>query len=548
MIQDLKKTTNRLIDQARKIKQTGTTGAYREEFTTIENKLKEIEDIIAGANVTESDVVAVDRLIQALRNELTNTQQQLESLSNRMEETKGRTTDANLALSSLKNAAKQLELDTNNIKENMTALQEANVEGAFNLTRDAQRRSALAQQKVVGTNSIVTASAGKRADTEDMLNKFGSRYNQSFTTNEKGLDGLVKIIQGLEQGVPDINHLVCDGQGTVTTCDPLCGGAGCNKCGGISCGQGATTLAGNALDLAQQSKETLDAMQDKARKELEGILNAKTKSDEALRQAILAYEKSLQARNTSQETTISLQSLLDEIDKFLAEEGAKPAEIRTLAEQCLAMEMSLTPDQILGLARQINETMAGITNIAGILVETAGPMARANVLKGRADAAKQRADEILDTAKQVLDALQRAKEAQDKAQEAIRKATRDIDGAQGDLTLIATESEAAAALSAKAQDELTKLQDRLDNLKKKFTQNELNVRTAAKEAELAGKLAENAANNATALESRFATAKAALDQKAKDSGANKQRAERLRERAEALAKAATIKFKELQGR
>lgn len=53
------------------------------------------------------------------------------------------------------------------------------------------------------------------------------------------------------------------------------------------------------------------------------------------------------------------------------------------------MEMSLTPDQILDLARQINATMAGITNIDSILLSTAGDLAQAQTLKTQADRARQ---------------------------------------------------------------------------------------------------------------------------------------------------------------
>jgi len=60
---------------------------------------------------------------------------------------------------------------------------------------------------------------------------------------------------------------------------------------------------------------------------------------------------------------------------------------------------------------------------------------------------------------------------------------------------------------------------------------------------LAGKLAKDASDGADQLERQFDKAKEALDRKAKDSGANKQRAERLRERARALAEAAAIKYK-----
>lgn len=118
-------------------------------------------------------------------------------------------------------------------------------------------------------------------------------------------------------------------------------------------------------------------------------MGAKVRSDEALRKAIQAYEQSQHAKNTSRDTTTALQQLLDDIDKFLEEDGAKPSEIRTIAEQCLAMEMSLTPDQILDLARQINATMATITNIEDILTKTASDLSQAQSLKSHADRARQ---------------------------------------------------------------------------------------------------------------------------------------------------------------
>lgn len=546
VIQELKDRTDRLVETARRIKTTGTSGAYKDEFAIIEHNLAQVEKVIAGANVTNTDVGSIEKLIQALRSDLDNIQEQLSTLGNRMDEVANRTVEANLGVSHLKSAAKQLESAIYNMRENMTALQEANVEGAFNLTRDAHRRSNAAGVKVASTSGMVNSSANQRHATEELLTGFSSKYNRSSSLNEEGLQGLSKRIKALEDQVPDINQLVCDGRATVSECDALCGGAGCGKCGGISC-KGAATLASDALSLASQSKEKLSEMQDRARKELEGIMAAKSKSDEALKRSIEAYEQSLRARNTSHDTTMALQSLLDEIDKFFSEEASKPAEIRRVAEQCISLEMSLTPEEILNLARQINETMTGITNIESILVATAGNLQLANDLKRRADVAKARADDILGTAKQVLDALEKARAAQGKAEEAIRKAKKDIEGANGDLVAIASETEAAEGLSAKAQEEIALLQDRLDDLKKKFTQNELDVKKASMEASVASQLSRDASLRAGDLESKYSAAKDALDRKAIDSGSNKQRAERLRERAKALAEAANSKFKELQG-
>lgn len=135
------------------------------------------------------------------------------------------------------------------------------MEGAFNLTRDAQKRSTEAQIKVRGTESLTTQSANKRSETDDMLSRYALQYNQSFSSNEQGLAGLARLITDLENNIPQVNNMVCDGRGTVTECDGLCGGAGCGKCGGISCGEGAATLAANALDLGSKSHNELTELQ-----------------------------------------------------------------------------------------------------------------------------------------------------------------------------------------------------------------------------------------------------------------------------------------------
>jgi len=59
-----------------------------------------------------------------------------------------------------------------------------------------------------------------------------------------------------------------------------------------------------------------------------------------------------------------------------------------VAEEVLAMSISLTPEQIRELARQINEAISGLTNIDAILEATRADLARARDLEQRANRAK----------------------------------------------------------------------------------------------------------------------------------------------------------------
>lgn len=59
-----------------------------------------------------------------------------------------------------------------------------------------------------------------------------------------------------------------------------------------------------------------------------------------------------------------------------------------LAEETLAISISLTPEQIRDLAAQINATVKGLTDIEKILNETNDDLNRARRLKERADKAR----------------------------------------------------------------------------------------------------------------------------------------------------------------
>ena len=59
-----------------------------------------------------------------------------------------------------------------------------------------------------------------------------------------------------------------------------------------------------------------------------------------------------------------------------------------IAEEALGMSISLTPEQVQERAREIEETIAGLTDIDSILEATRDDLAKARQLKNRADRAK----------------------------------------------------------------------------------------------------------------------------------------------------------------
>lgn len=63
---------------------------------------------------------------------------------------------------------------------------------------------------------------------------------------------------------------MCDKRGE--PCDPLCGGAGCGVCGGLSCEHGAVTKADRALGVARDAEKAIREKETDAEELLRGVM------------------------------------------------------------------------------------------------------------------------------------------------------------------------------------------------------------------------------------------------------------------------------------
>jgi laminin beta 1 len=299
--------------------------------------------------------------------------------------------------------------------------------------------------------------------------------------------------------------------------------------------------------MGKLAEERLNESKERALAELNRMLESRAKVEEAWRQAQLAHEQVQAAKNGSDRMSGELRDLLQLIDTFLEESNAKPSVIRNLAEQCTALQISLTPEQVLALTRQINETLASLTDIDAILRDTAGDLGLANALRDRADRAKDKADRMLATARKVLSALDEAAAAQSRAEQAIAETLGHVEAANAHLTHVDGDTAEAQKGAAKAQQDVFKLEERLNELKKRYTQNEYDVGKALAEAQAADQLAAEAEKGARTLEARFQKADQLLRQKEAQSGNVKEQAERLKAKAMKLAEDASVKFSTLRG-
>lgn len=384
----LKTETFHLLDKARQIKQTGTTGAYTKQFTQIELNLDEINKILEGQNINKFDLERVQHMIEEAKSNLANLQEALNNHERQLEDTKTNIINVNFKLNALANKSMELELEANQLKNETFALQEANVEGAYNMTKDAQRRSRASRNMVEESSNILTDSQTIRRNTEQLIDQPKGQHNLTYHENDRILRNIQQEISEMENGLPNINNLVCDGFSTIDQCDNLCGGAGCGRCGGISCTHGATTKASTAVELAKKAEKDLQEKDRHVKDELRRIKEAREKSDEALEEAKAAFERIMLAKNTSTNTAVEVNNLLDQIHNFLSDDVAQAKDVREIAEKCRQNTISLDENEIRLLALEINKTIAGLKDIDRILIETRDSLEKAEHLKIKADQVK----------------------------------------------------------------------------------------------------------------------------------------------------------------
>lgn len=161
---------------------------------------------------------------------------------------------SNSSLSGLETKVDALKASATSLKHDAINLQEANVEGALNLTREAKRRSDDSVRRADAVQKLLNESERQRRRIEALLVQISPQINKTKDDVSEALKGLETNINSINGVFPELNSLVCDRAGD--PCDSHCGGAGCGKCGGISC-EGAVTNADNALKIAQDAYDAL---------------------------------------------------------------------------------------------------------------------------------------------------------------------------------------------------------------------------------------------------------------------------------------------------
>ncbi|XP_022829188.1 laminin subunit beta-1 [Spodoptera litura] len=532
LINDLRIQTEYAIGNASKIKVVGATGAYTRDFDEMTKKLSEVENMLQSAKQGQTTVKDLLSNVTSLQNLLAEADEKVKNSNENLNALTSKINLGNVTLEGLRTSIETLKGKTSDLGNNATKLQEANLEGALNLTREAKQRAVKAADDADDVQTIIANTDRQIKNTDRLIEMQYTNFNNTQNENDKKLNDIRDQLSQLESQMPKLNEKMCGQESD--SCD-ICGGAGCGKCGGISCDQGAVTKAEQALDFANKTEFRIKEHELTAEDLFKLISQVKQDTVDVRSRAKDLYSRAFEFKTSAERVTNESQDLTTELKEFLSNTSNTPADVRTLANDILNLSISIEPKEITELSQRINSSVSQLTDIENIIAETKPDLERAKALKLNATTVNKAANLTLEMANKVLDALDEAQAAQDAAENAIDKANSDIEGVKNDLVPIATETEQAQKQANQTKDEVEGLRLRLSDLQKDILKIESDAEQVKQEASDVVSRAEGAEQSARLLRQDFKRTNMSLAERASQTSNSRERAQMLLKRATKLA-------------
>lgn len=261
-----------------------------------------------------------------------------------------------------------------------------------------------------------------------------------------------------------------------------------------------------------------------------------------------AFNYALKAHNMSDNAYKSLSDINNRIRSTLDEDQPTPAMVRDLANEVLAKNIKLKPDEITTLADHIKRIVGSLTDSEKILADTRDDFNLAQEVKERANRTKENAIEKKDLANKVVILLNDAQRAQDRAQVAIDQAERDVNRSKQDLEEIAEVTKGAQMQANSTTQMVDSLDARLKQLQTQSVRNDfvLNQEIGI-EARNVGIETEKVDKKTKKLAREYKKADESLDSTVNKSKGNILRAKKLLQKASELTADTSTKLKDLSG-
>ncbi|CAF89550.1 unnamed protein product [Tetraodon nigroviridis] len=371
--------------------------------------------------------------IASCRAQISETTDTLNHLEGDLTVVQDSSSEASKELSALEREARELNLTSEQLHQQLDILKNSNFLGAYDSIRSSYSRSQdaerLANESAVTKSSIVVQSGRTRHRMEQLLTAKKDDFSRKNAANKRALGDLSGRLQGLD--LKKVNEKVCGTPDDAPCGESPCGGAGCRDddgnphCGGLNC-DGAVAAADNALERGKHAEKELN----KAMREVEAlfikVVEVKGKAEEAKGKAQAALDKALASRKNTERSNNELRDLIKQIREFLMQEEADPDSIEAVANRVLELSIPASPLQIRHLAEEIKEKVSSLSNVDAILQQTRDDIRKAEQLLLEAKTARHQAENAKATTEAVKKALFNCRTAQTSAEKAIRTAKADI--------------------------------------------------------------------------------------------------------------------------
>lgn len=531
IVQNLRQNVEAMIEKAANIEDTGVASVYDDQFTAMEKNLEEVKAKLAEANITKDDIDHLDKQIELLKAEVATVKSRMEEVESAADDVERGVDFAEQFDKDLAQQAAELTEKTQQLSDNMTQLKEADVQGAYNSTRESADKSISAQARADKAHRKLTEAETIRSETEALLAKNQEDFEKFYAENEVELNEREIALDEFEAQLPSLNNKVCGASSA--PCDALCGGPGaCGHCGGRSCLEGAVSQAEQAFSFAEEADQKLFEKQAEAEQVLTRVRDSFVATADAKREAAEALGLAKKAAKDAQRVKNETQAVLAEINEFLNNQNrSSPDQIRALAEDVLKFNIDLTPEKIRELSEKIRTSLAKLNNIEEILAETRGNKSAAANLEALAKAASDRAALAKNITDEVRTALAVAQEAQAKAKAAIENARAQLEQAKADLALAKNETASAEATAKDTETSLQDLETSMKAIQVQYLKTGEDVKNAFATADSALQLSSTANSLNDQLTADIATARGLLSKRDKGESGNEDRAVKLRGRA-----------------
>lgn len=227
----------------------GNINAYSKELQELEDKLKRVEMILENQLTTANDTIVIEKELDSVSMQLETLQEKVEKMSDELNSTEMRTSQANVEIELLRQRLANLLRNGSRLQTEMEKILRSDTRGAYDRILENQMRSREAETKVDIAMSIIGMSEEQRNRTENLIAGPPS-FSDKHGENTASLFDISETLIELLEEVNFLNGIVC---GTPMSQCGGCGVLNCSTCGGPGC-NGSKDLAAEALEKAIEAE------------------------------------------------------------------------------------------------------------------------------------------------------------------------------------------------------------------------------------------------------------------------------------------------------